>query len=184
MRTKRRFRNRRNEVHLVWGSSLAQRLLHLLILQVRHGQHSLQQNNPLPRLPSKYHQLDLSKFCLHFFCTAVRLSALTNSGGEGIHHRRGGHHLPGVRQEEADGGHCGAVAPLLHPSILFSQTTTTTTTTTNRLLHCVRKLSHPLNANPLLQKLVSFLFLKRYLSKSAFRYSYPILKSLQACQLN
>ena len=120
-------------------------------------------------------------FCPYFL---LLLSASTNSGGEGFHHRRGGHHLPGVRQEEADGGHCGAVAPLLHPSILFSQTTTTTTTTTNRLLNCVRKLSHPLNANPLLQKLVSFLFLKRYLSKSAFRYSYPILKSLQACQLN
>jgi hypothetical protein len=39
-------------------------------------------------------------------------------GGEGLHHGRRGHHLPGVRQEEADGGHCGAVAPPAHrPSL-------------------------------------------------------------------
>ena len=72
MRTKKRFRNRRNEVHLVRGSPLAQRLLHLLILQVQHGQNSLQQKQSTPpRLPSKHHQLDFSQFCLHFFCTTV-----------------------------------------------------------------------------------------------------------------
>ena len=30
-------------------------------------------------------------------------------GGQGLHHRRRGHHLPGVRQEEAHGRHGGAV---------------------------------------------------------------------------
>ena len=112
-------------------------------------------NNPPPRLPSKHHQLDLSQFCLHFF---ARLSALTNSGGEGIHHRRGGHHLPGVRQEEADGGHRGAVARLQpHPSCSLQQ---------QQLIDCSIMLenfhtqtSHCLRMqNPFVQYLVSFLF--------------------------
>ena len=47
---------------------------------------------------------------------------MTNSGGEGIHHRRRGHYLPGVRQEEADGGYCRAVARLQpHPSRSLQQ---------------------------------------------------------------
>ena len=47
---------------------------------------------------------------------------MTNSGGEGIHHRRRGHHLPGVRQEEADGRHRRAVARLQpHPSRSLQQ---------------------------------------------------------------
>ena len=34
---------------------------------------------------------------------------VTDPGGEGLHHGRRGHHLPGVCQEEADGRHCRAV---------------------------------------------------------------------------
>ena len=34
---------------------------------------------------------------------------VTHPGGQGLHHGRRGHHLPGVCQEEADGGHCRAV---------------------------------------------------------------------------
>ena len=88
----------------------------------------------------------------------ARLSALTNSGGEGIHHRRGGHHLPGVRQEEADGGHRGAVARLQpHPSCSLQQ---------QQLIDCSIMLenfhtqtSHCLRMqNPFVQYLVSFLF--------------------------
>ena len=39
-------------------------------------------------------------------------------GGQGLHHGRRGHHLPRVRQEEADGRHCGAVRAWAWPTLL------------------------------------------------------------------
>ena len=180
MRTKRRFRKRRNKVHLVRGSPLAQRLLHLLILQVQHGQNSLQQKQSTP---PDCHQNIINWTFLNFVSIFfARLSALTNSGGEGIHHRRGGHHLPGVRQEEADGGHRGAVARLQpHPSCSLQQ---------QQLIDCSIMLenfhtqtSHCLRMqNPFVQYLVSFLFSRD--TKFQNQLLDPTLKSLQACQLN
>ena len=101
----RSFRNRRHPVHLVRGPPLAQRLLHLLVLQVQHGQ----DRHRIIVFRSLLISLDGKMFaCLHE----------PASGGEGLHHGRGGHHLPRVRQEEADGRHCGAVEPSLHPCSL------------------------------------------------------------------
>ena len=66
--------------------------------------------------------------CLHFFDVRYRrhevhfirgpplaqrlfhlLELQELNGGQGLHHGRRGHHLPGVRQEEAHGRHGGAV---------------------------------------------------------------------------
>merc|ERR1712192_128981 len=103
-----------------------------------------------------YHQKKNSILPVLFFCCLHRLT----SGREGVHHGRGRHHLPGVRQEEADGGHCGAVTILLSPK-----------QQQNQLIDCsiVLENFHTQTSycsgmqNPFLQQNSKFSVFKRYL---------------------
>jgi hypothetical protein len=90
-----------------------------------------------------------------------------------------------VRQEEADGGHRGAVARLQPPPPVLSNTNKK-----KQLIDCSIVLenfhtqtSHCLRMqNPFVQYLVSFLFSRD--TKFHNQLLDPTLKSLQACQLN